>query len=345
VEFGKYALGTTKLRSILNNIGYLRRSKGTQDSVEAYISALTGCGVTSYLSAGVINFDVHPMRANLFTDPFFNQGVTSPSPDDTGSTQRKWTDLNESGREYGWGVYTKFSSTPGTAMTVSNTGDKLTITLPAMSGTATMLIYSRGEFLYNNNLTYYYSAISSHDFTPRFMDSSFVNGAMEAPSPPSSLEYADSWNDSVTSFPTHKDALTNDTRKIVASIPFGSEPEPHEVFSVYKFDITLNSGSTTVVTFEKPLVEYRNSSGEFFTGSTPMGGFIPNAEIGSSPSAGSYDYHWGANASSNKDRDFSFYTLDFQRSKSVTIDVVSNYIMPVTLVNGVDYEINWEVLE
>jgi hypothetical protein len=230
-------------------------------------------------------------------------------------------------------------------MTVSNSGDKLTITLPALSGTVTLLIYSRGKFYYNNELTYYYSAISSHDFTPRFMEASFVDGAMEGSSPPGSLTYADSWNDTVTTFPTHKDVLTNDTRKIVASIPYSANTDPYEVFPIYKFDITLSATDPTVVTLQNPLVESRNSSGEFFTGSTAMGGFIPNAAIDGDPSAGLYDYHWGSNASGTKDRDFSFYTLDFQRSKSVTIDVVSNYIMPVTLINGVDYEINWEVLE
>lgn len=345
VEFGKYALGTTKLRTILNNIGYLRRSKGTQDSVEAYISALTGCGVSTTKVDGVINFNVHPMRANLFSDPFFNQGATSPLPTDSGTKQRKWTELAEDSRTYGWGVYTTFSSSPSTDMTVSTAGDKLTVTLPPLSGTATVHVYSRGKFSYNNDLTYYYSAISSHPFTPRFMESSFVDGSMENTSPPASLQYADSWNNSVASFPTFQDILTNGSRKIVASIPSSTTPSAYEVFPVFKFDITLSATAPTVLTFQNPLVEYRNSSGEFFTGSTAMGGFIPNAAIDSDPSAGFYDYHWGSNASGTVDRDFSFYTLDFQRSKSVTIDVVSNYIMPVTLVNGVDYEINWEVLE
>lgn len=343
VEFGKHALGTTKLRTILNNIGYIRRTKGTQNSVEAYISALSGCGV-SVTGTSPIQFNVHPMRVNLFTDPFFSQGVTSPSPADTGDTQRKWTDLDESGREYGWGVYTKFSSTPGTAMTVSDAGDKLTVTLPAMSGTATVLIYSRGDFVYNNDLTYYYSAISSHSFTPRFVLSTTLAG-LEGSSPPSSVSYFDDWNDTVTTFPTFKDSITNNTRKIVSSIPKTSAVSPFSVIPVYKFDVTLNSGSTTVITFENPLVEYKNQSGEFFSGSTAMGGFIPNANIDGDPSAGLYDYHWGADGTGNPGRNFSFYTLDFQRSKSVTVDIVSNYVMPVTLVNGVDYEINWEVLE
>ena len=36
-------------------------------------------------------------------------------------------------------------------MTLSTTGDGLTVTLPAMTGTVELLIYSRGNFVYNNN--------------------------------------------------------------------------------------------------------------------------------------------------------------------------------------------------
>ena len=326
-------------------IGFLNDTIGSIAVHNGTYVASTGTSESAYIGKTYSAFNVHPMRANLFTDPFFNQGTTSPLPADSGTKQRKWTELAADSRTYGWGVYTTFSSSPSTDMTVSTAGDKLTVTLPPLSGTATVHVYSRGKFSYNNDLTYYYSAISSHPFTPRFMESSFVDGSMENTSPPASLQYADSWNNSVTSFPTFQDTLTNGSRRIVASIPSSTTPSAYEVFPVFKFDITLSATAPTVLTFQNPLVEYRNSSGEFFTGSTAMGGFIPNAAIDGDPSAGLYDYHWGSNASGTVDRDFSFYTLDFQRSKSVTIDVVSNYIMPVTLVKGVDYEINWEVLE
>jgi photosystem II stability/assembly factor-like uncharacterized protein len=296
-----------------------------------------------------IIYNVHPMRVNLFSDPFFNQGITNPSPADSGLTQRKWTSLDEGGKKYGWGVISTITPTDppsfpsGYTVSVSNNGDKLTVTFPALVGNATVLVYSRTPFTYNNDLTYYYSANASHDFTPRILPSNFVYSTYEGVSPPGTISYLDSWNDDALGFESFEEI---GTRKIKATTPYEGVNSPGGLgCPVFVFDIGLSGSEETVITIENPLVEYRNASGEFFTGSTPMGGFIPNAEIGSSPSAGSYDYHWGANASSNKDRDFSFYTLDFQRSKSVTIDVVSNYIMPVTLVNGVDYEINWEVLE
>lgn len=294
---------------------------------------------TNYL---IVDFNVHPMRANLFTDPFFIQGLNAPVSPDTGSTRREWTNLVSGSRKYGWGVYAKFSSTPPSAMTLSTTGDGLTVTLPAMSGTVELLIYSRGSFAYNNNLTYYYSSVSSHNFTPRFVLASGLSG-LEGASPPSSITYFDDWNNSVTTFPSFKDFLTNNSRKIISSIPKTTSVDSTDVIPVYKFNITLSSGSATTLTFEKPLVEYKNSTGAFFSGDEPLGGFIqdPTDELG----AGLYDYHWGTSAGGASGTDFSYYTMDEHRVQKVVDNIIENYIVPVTIVKDMDYSINWNVLE
>lgn len=293
------------------------------------IVARTNNVATNHL---IVDFNVHPMRVNLFTDPLFSNA--SDTTYDNGTTDVYFTNLEQSGRQYGWGVVTK-SSVSGTAPTVATAGGVLSITLPAGSGTTEIAVYSRGEFKYNPELTYYGSAVSSHDFTTRFSLRSYFESLHN-------LDFFDSWNDLAASgaYP-----LFNNVRRTVASIPSPDPVVSEVVVPVFYFSVANNESSPTVVTFSEPLFEYKNSSGEFFTGSTPMGGFIPNANIEGNPSAGLYDYHWGANGSGDPGRDFSFYTLDFQRSKSVTEDVVSNSVMPVTLVNGTDYKINWEVLE
>jgi hypothetical protein len=343
IDFTKEALGTSKLRAVLDNVGYLRRTKGTMESIEAYISALSGCGVTTELNAGVFNFNVHPMRVNLVTDPFFNQAVTGPTPTDTGTSQRVYARYESSGRTHGWGVFAIFSGDPTTDMTVSTAGDKLTVTLPALSGTVSVLIYSRGEFNYNNDLTYYFSGVASHSYKPRFVAPANLLGLETLLSPPTSVTYFDDWNNSVTTFPTFKDFLTNDTRKIVASIPKTTSVASSSVVPVFKFDITLSAGSSTTLTLEKPLVEYRKSNGEFFSGNESSGGFIQDPT--GSTGEGLYDYHWGPNADSSKDTDFSYYTLDYHRSQSVVDYIIENYIVPVTIVKNTDYIINWDVLE
>lgn len=343
IEFGKEELGTAKLRAILNNIGYLRRTKGTIDSIESYISALSGCGVTTTNVSGVTNFNVHPMRVNLVTDPFFNQPSTNPATTETGTVQRVWASYTVSSREHGWGVVATFSGDPVNDMTVSTTGDKLTVTLPALSGTVSVLVYSRGSFNYNNNLTYYMSAVASHDYKPRFITGTSMTGTLEGTTPPTSITYFDDWNNSVTTFPMFKDFLTNNTRKIVASIPKTTSVSTTPVIPVFKFDITLSASSPTTLTLEKPLVEYKNSSGAFFSGDEPMGGFIPDPT--GSIGEGLYDYHWGPNSGSGPYTDFSYYTLDYHRVQNVVDNVIENYIVPVTIVKNTDYVINWDVLE
>jgi hypothetical protein len=304
-------------------------------------------GNSGYLSTNyqIIDFDVHPMRVNLFTDPFFNQGLNAPVSPDTGEVQRVWTNLDAGGREYGWGVYSVITceSLPsGYAMSVSTDNDKLTVTFPALQGTATVLIYSRGKFAYNNNLIYYYSAASSHNFTSRFVSAVEMN-LLEYTYPPTSATYFDNWNNSVSTFPSFKDFLTSDSRKIVSSIPKTTTVDSIDVVPVYKFDIELSSSSDTILTFEKPLVEYKNSDGSFFSGDEPTGGFIqdPTDSLG----AGLYDYHWGASAGGSSGTDFSFYTMDEHRVQSVVDNVIENYIVPVTIVKNTDYQINWNVLE
>lgn len=337
VEFTKDVLGTTKLRAVLNNIGYLRRTKGTLNSIVSYISALSGCGVSVDESTFPVVFNVHPHRVNLFTDPQFSNAATGTG--NLPTFHKTFTDLDSSGREYGWGVfvdYTTGSLTP----TVTTTSNTLTITIPASSDTATVWVYSRGVFDYNNDLVYYASALSSHDFDLRFALGSSVF-SQEASGSSLGLVYADDWNDSTpsSSFPT----FIHPTRKIVASIPWTTAPlNPlDDIIPVMKFTVALNPSASTVITVKDPLIEYRNSSGEYFDGDEPLGGFIPDA---TGSTVGTYDYHWGPNADSTSGTHFSFFTSDYYRSKEVTNNIIADYVVPLTA-SGSTYTINWDVIE
>ena len=343
IEFNKDALGTSKLRAILNNIGYLRRTKGTTNSIDAYISAMTGCSVTTKLVAGVTNFNVHPMRVNLFSDPFFAQ--TATTTDTTGILRRKFSDLDEGGREYGWGVASlQPSSGIATDNVIDITDGVVTITLAAGTGDSTIYIYSRGAFLYNNDLTYYGSAFSSDVFNVRFMSKaqmlSFEGSANSSTTPPVLF---DDWVIGVSGTPDSYLDATGNNRVISSNKPDPSNAViPADVVGVFVLSVAHPATGTKTVTFTKPMIEYKNSSGVFFTGSEPMGGFIPRAGVSGD---GLYDYHWGQNAVSSINTDFSYYTLDYHRAQKVTEDIVKNYVVPVNLVDTVDYQINWEVLE
>lgn len=66
-------VGVSKVRSVMNDIGYLRRRKGTIPAVKDYISALTNSRVDVFTSASApfYTFAVHAERSNLIADPKF----------------------------------------------------------------------------------------------------------------------------------------------------------------------------------------------------------------------------------------------------------------------------------
>lgn len=351
VEFSKNALGTGKLRNVLNNIGYLRRAKGTKSSVMSYISALTGCGVT--YASNTNSFNVHPMRANLLSDPLFAQASTNSDVDlvsgDSIRVTRLFADLNTGGVEHGWGLYiTNDPSDPVPMVSVSN--GTITIDVTGSSFDTQIMVYGRKSFTYNNDLVYYGSAevagqLFEGTFSLRFITPEQRDAIEIDPTPPPGMwpDFYDFWNNSPglpdphyrPTFPE----FSHPTRRVVGSVPYPL----YDTFglpSLIVVPMFYMRTSDNVITFKEPMVEYSNSSGDFFTGNTPGGGFLPDST--GSLNEGIYDYHWGESANGTANADFSYYTIDFQRSKEVTEYVVNNYIVPVTYGTAT---INWDVLE
>lgn len=350
VTLTKDALGTDKLRSLLNNIGYLRRTKGTIGSVEAFISALSGCGVTSTYNTVEEKwiFDVHPMRVNLFPDPFFDQAITS-GPPPSGTNYQKWVDGVDGTRPYGWGVFIETTSDVASELhasssTLSTSGDKLTLTLPtsATNDAVRIIVYGRCPFPFNSGLNYYGSITTDYGFIPRLIPSSSIVG-LESTVPPLSIASFLDWG--VWGATSAEEFETTSANRKVYSFVQADNPVSGSVIPAYQFEeITLSDTDTTVVEIKDPLFEYRNSSGEFFSGSSTNGGYIPNALGGAGD--GIYDYHWGTlSAASAPGTDFSYYTLDIYRVQRITEDIIETSVIPVNKVKNVDYEINWEVLE
>lgn len=345
VEFNSDALGAAKLRSVLNNIGYLRRTKGTVGSVESYISALSGSGVTTLDTSGEkpIIFNVHPMRVNLITDPFFNQGVTDTDVDVVSSERiyRWWTDLTEVSRTYGWGLVASIPDVISSPVAQTTVNDKLTVTFPQATASGQFgyaQFYGRGYFGYNPSLTYYGSFDTTFDFDVYF---GFGEGNLEAVFESSTPVEPLAVTSSVVTGESVK--FSTSSRSVFSAVPLDGVPLGTPVYPVFLWKIPLSTTSPTVLTISKPLFEYKRSAGDFFSGNNPLGGFLPDAQ--GVTGEGIYDYHWGANAVGTADTDFSYYTADFYRSKKVAEYVVENYVMPVNLVKGTDYVINWDVIE
>jgi hypothetical protein len=80
LELGVEDIGVSRTRSLLHDIGYLRKNKGTEDATKAYLTAVSGSEVTVFTgaSAPFYTYAVHAERANLVADPRFvgTQGTT-----------------------------------------------------------------------------------------------------------------------------------------------------------------------------------------------------------------------------------------------------------------------------
>lgn len=76
VGFDSQELGAGRVRNILDNIGYLRRSKGTQSAVQQHLRNITECDVEyDPTTSPVPEIRVFAQRANLIVDPRVAGGI------------------------------------------------------------------------------------------------------------------------------------------------------------------------------------------------------------------------------------------------------------------------------
>jgi len=78
VDMLSSALGSRRLRTLLNDIGVFRRSKGTASSVEFFGQAIAGSDVSIDQATGEVI--VYSQRVNYITDPVDGESVTTTRP-------------------------------------------------------------------------------------------------------------------------------------------------------------------------------------------------------------------------------------------------------------------------
>lgn len=78
LELSVTDIGVSKVRALLNDIGILRRTKGTLSTTEDYLTAVSGSNVTTFTgaSAPYYTFAVHAERINLVANPRFVGSVS-----------------------------------------------------------------------------------------------------------------------------------------------------------------------------------------------------------------------------------------------------------------------------
>jgi hypothetical protein len=115
-------------------------------------------------------------------------------------------------------------------------------------------------------------------------------------------------------------------------------PTSASMYPVFVFSLPAN----TSVTLENWMLE-PNNIGNYFDGSSFVGGYVRPTD----PTiAGLFDYRWGANSATFTDSNtlkhnaFSFYTLDYLKSKEAVTRILQNNIMPV----GATYTLVWNAI-
>jgi hypothetical protein len=322
-------LGTTKARNLLNNIGSLRRRKGTVESIASYLSAIAGSEVT-YNTTGSgasasHDFKVHNQRINFAADPtFFNATYTTTTG--VGATNRVGLTKTDT-----WGVYS-YGATSTTGASAVSANETLTVKNVG-TGTIQVLVYQRTAF------PYYQSAYLYAGFTPTLSaGASFNNFHVSTPakqaswesnvtggSVPSSL-YFDTWNTVAQSLPV-SNLYPNEMRYEID--PNSTETTTVNVVPVLHF--SLDAGAT--ITINRWLVEPYSIS-EYFDGDSNEGGLIPELTgFGS----GSSDYRWASSPNTS----FSYYLLDYKRVYEVSQNIIRNYVAPVTIKDNVNVLFNY----
>lgn len=351
LDFGKESVGTAKIRALLNNIGYLHRIDGTKNSVLSSIAALTGSKVSHRTVNSYDYFDVHPHRVNLFSDPIFLNTTQSPSfapanttPGASFGAYYAWGAYNSGGgglnSKYGWGVYATTSSSPGSA-SVSNGYVAMTF-----SASATVALYSRTSFTWNKDLDYYgtvdlsqsSSAIKTRPFSINFIKVSDLASIYEPTTLKSASYEAGTYVAGASASVMLNPAFLPNGRVGCQHPAESGATAGQEVVPCFIFKVA--PGETLKVS--QPLFEYSNSSGDFFYGGSTNGGFIQSGQSGSARGSGVYDYRWGTQGAN---KTFSFYTLDFERTKKVAINYVNDSVVPVTRTLGTNYFITWDVVQ
>ena len=329
LEIDIEVLGTTKARNLLNNIGSLRRRKGTLESIASYLSAIAGSQVTYQVTgtgaSASYDFKVHNQRINFAADPaFYNATYTTTTG--VGATNRVGLTKTDT-----WGVYS-YGGTGTTGASAVSANQTLTVKNVG-TGTIDVLVYQRNAF------PYYQSAHIYAGFTPTLSaGASFNNFHLSTTAKMTSWEsnvtsgsvpadlYFDTWNTTSKKLPV--DILHPNEQRFEIG-PNSTETTTVTLIPVLHF--SLAAGAT--VTIKKLLIE-PYSIGEYFDGNSTEGGLIPGL-VGFG--IGSSDYRWASSANNS----FSYYLSDYKRVYEISQDIIRNYVAPVTIKDNVNVLFNY----
>lgn len=333
-------LGTSKVRTLLNNIGTLRQQKGTIGSICSYISAMSGCPVTYTYNAALPKphvFTVYAQRVNFISDPEFrNATITTSSGTVTQDGTTYYAKLQTTNT---WGIYSYGTNTMGASnpVIVTDTTTGITLTMPANTyDTRTVMIYPRKPFPYLGTSTYgtsyTYSSTLGASFSALHTSTDATRLAWEAgitgASMPTVLFADNAWYSGIKY--AYNDTSNRPSLEYIPSTTGASVT----VSSVPVLVFQMAPGSSISISdwlFEP------STNNDYFSGRTREGGYIPIQD--GTTGGGTFDYYWDT-AQGGADQAFSYYLSDHERTIKTTERVIGQYIVPVTMLAL--YSISWD---
>jgi hypothetical protein len=294
-------LGAARLRSYLDDIGKIRRSGGTNYSINAALTALTNSVVT--ISGNTIN--VQPQRVNFLKDPMLTSignlldgglaGSTYSSAVDGGSAA---TFGNVSASVINDAYFGGYPSTYGTSTsTVAKSGVWSSTIVPGLVST-------------------YFAQTQNGDIPVTPGDVYYFSIHNAAQSIITSVKLIDPIEGTVI--------VTSTTPQVISGRYYWKLTIPSDyagsTYAAFRLEYTqLSSTSTVKDTLGGNLLLEKNRIGDYFDGNTRRGGWITN---GSTSIA---DFRWLGETNNS----YSVYSENFQKTASVVTRLLPT-LLPVT---------------
>jgi hypothetical protein len=354
--FSSNIINTERLRAILDDIGYLRRGKGTVDGVANYGRAFSG----SEIEVDQLNREIkfYAQRVNYITDPLDATGLV---------THRPAHEVEAVRPRYNRGSYDPTTYVAGNSATYPSKGSDESY-VPGMYWTAAsattfegipvgvgdyIVAYDDGgstafavhgnDFAATNYSAYTTYSVADADYTPNSSGASVgVTHVMFHIDCPIPVKEADS-----VAFSVHSTIgtsglkwvrLVDESGNIVGwsdgVTRAGDSPAAEAIaaenldgeWAIAFIEFLVDMSAISVYQLKYLLAE-RNRLGEYFDGSFTRGGWILDP-AGNSTS----DYRWSSEGSNNGNayESISVYSEDYRRTRSL-LDSYFRQSLPVTV--------------
>lgn len=354
--FSSNIINTERLRAILDDIGYLRRGKGTVDGVANYGRAFSGSEIEVDQSNREIKF--YAQRVNYITDPLDATGLV---------THRPAHEVEAVRPRYNRGSYDPTTYIAGNSATYPSKGSDESY-VPGMYWTAAsattfegipvgvgdyIVAYDDGgstafavhgnDFAATNYSAYTTYSVADADYTPNSSGASVgVTHVMFHIDCPIPVKEADS-----VAFSVHSTIgtsglkwvrLVDESGNIIGwsdgVTRAGDSPAAEAIaaenldgeWTIAFIEFLVDMSAISVYQLKYLLAE-RNRLGEYFDGSFTRGGWILDP-AGNSTS----DYRWSSEGSNNGNayESISVYSEDYRRTRSL-LDSYFRQSLPVTV--------------